>query len=69
MVVTTGGAAWIGLVSLTLLCATSQPLSTVRMLIRKRAYLTLLMLVAAWLSFLLIANWSLVVMIDTIDVP
>lgn len=69
MVVTTGGAAWIGLVSLTLLCATSQPLSTVRMLIRKRAYLTLLMLVAAWLSFLLIASWSLVVMIDTTDVP
>lgn len=69
MAVTTGGAAWIGLVSLTLLCATSQPLSTVRMLIRKRAYLTLLMLVAAWLSFLLIASWSLVVMIDTTDVP
>ena len=69
MVVTTGGAAWIGLVSLMLLCVTSQPLSTVRMLIRKRAYLTLLMLVAAWLSFLLIASWSLVVMIDTTDVP
>ena len=69
MVVTTGGAAWIGLVSLMLLCVTSQPLSTVRMLTRKRAYLTLLMLVAAWLSFLLIASWSLVVMIDTTDVP